>query len=876
MRSKKVISFFLVLHFFAFPIMGRQAKREQRPYLLPWEIIVEKFENRASFCTEASNKDRSSSNLILNYVLEPYNSIITFSKAFNPQLESVTKVNAAKWNQGRWQEFVSLEGKQESDGLFIEPEIVGKGFINFLLTVRDESNDFRKRDLYAIICEDWKKDLFAFCRYIKEQIETNPDLQLIRSSICTSHFDHVMEAVNKTSILSEDIFDALGKALKSKKEFDAGKYPDLVIGGLNKIRLRRFRGAGIAEFVVFIPNEYNDFQQYPLFLHPDPQRHSAKANYSSKSGFIDIWWHFPLPMGFEWKDYKHLLWVFNETINIDEDRIYVNGYCGNGISTMALALNYPDYWAECSIVLGNSYRHLAGNALNLPLIFVDQEHNEAYLEGYYDFAVKCFQYNGCRCFKYSKTRNLFHVRGSPVPKTVRKTNPQRVLYSIESLHNPKAYWVSIDGRKDENFVGTIDASVDGQTIIVRTNNVDAYSLDIIQAPIDSNKSVEIVENGHSLGFATDQIFTKRAEKYIDATYIKNQYHHGPIWDAFTEPYVVVWGTCSKDKEFSKTSEETALLLANGGPCIADINMQEELLNEYNLILVGTKESNSWLSKIYKDLPVQIKEGRIATNGKCWEGNDMGFILIYPNSLNLKRYIVVFSATSSLAMANIPDVYSQIKSINPLDVGIFEIVEKNEVKWHIAEKFNTVWDWHDEWNQVLAVTNKKHTKLQWRLWIARIIREQLEADVVFFEDVFKFEDSSLSGHLTYRDLFNRFRNDWIVKIMLDGKSLKDLLTVPFSDISRREVVAPIIYGVNFVKPEDNCEETVLIVSELENDKKYTVVLPYKAVNGGRMGTILKDYKIVRDGYLVSLLKDYLCKNKNLGIDIQLENLKSQIF
>ncbi|MCK4795061.1 MAG: hypothetical protein KAV87_65635, partial [Desulfobacteraceae bacterium] len=516
------------------------------------------------------------------------------------------------------------------------------------------------------------------------------------------------------------------------------------------------------------------------------------------------------------------------------------------------------------------------NALNLPLIFVKGGHNEDPLVGYYHFAVQCFQYHGSRHFKYSKTQNIKQTRGAPVPEAVRKRNPQRVLYTIESLRNPRAYWVTIIGREDENFPGTIDACVWGQTVLVKTKNIDAYSLDLAQAPIDADRQVEIIENGRSLGLVKDKLFIRKSEKYVDASYIKNQHLHGPVWDAFTDPYVVVWGSGIEDKGFSKVSERIAKSLSKGGPCFVDVNMPEELANSHNLVLVGTAESNLWLSKICDDLPVRVEQGQIITQDKRYDGRDMGVILIYPNPLNPERYAVFVSGTSSKAMASIPKAYSQMKSIQPADVGIFEVTDGGDIKWHIVEKFNTVWAWHSQWNQVLTVVNKNHPKWQWRQWVARILREQLEVDVVVCEDLFRFKDSIPAGQITYRDLFNSFRNLWILKIKLDGKSLRELLMVPFNDISKRKVAAPIIDGVSLVKLGQDSERTALGINELENDKKYTVALPEKCINGERMGLVLKDYKITGEGYLVPLLKDYLYKNKRLDIDAQLDSLTPKIY
>ncbi|GAI00456.1 unnamed protein product, partial [marine sediment metagenome] len=59
-------------------------------------------------------------------------------------------------------------------------------------------------------------------------------------------------------------------------------------------------------------------------------------------GLIDVWWHTVSHKGLRWKDYRAFMRVIEQKLNIDKNRIYVNGECGNGIPAMALALNYPD------------------------------------------------------------------------------------------------------------------------------------------------------------------------------------------------------------------------------------------------------------------------------------------------------------------------------------------------------------------------------------------------------------------------------------------------------------------------------------------------------------------------------------------------------
>jgi hypothetical protein len=685
-----------------------------------------------------------------------------------------------------------------------------------------------------------------------------------------------MEVISEASVLSDRVLKLLSEAVRSKKDFDAGKCPDLAIG-LNKIRLKRFKGSPIEEFVILVPENYTSSKAWPIFVHTDFVRWGAKDNYFPRSGLIDLWWHTVSYKDIRWKDLTTATEIIGQKLNIDKDRMYVNGECRNGVDATALALKYPDQWAECSASLGNSYRYLAGNALNLPLVFTKGGHNEESSIGFYNYTAKCFQYYGCRYFKCSKILNTIHARGTPIPKVVREKSPRRVLYTIESLDNSKAYWVKIDGREDENLLGTIDACVDEQTILVKTSNVDAYSLDLIHAPLDSNKPVKIIEDGQSLGFVTEQVFTKRSKKYIDTAYIKNDQVHGPVWDAYTDPYVVIYGSGGGDAPFIKTCKDTAEKLARGAPCYADVNMPKKMMFDHNLILVGTVESNSWLARISGDLPVQMKHGRIhTTNGKLFNGDDLAYVVIYPNPMNPDKYAVVYSATSDKAMANMFRVYSQMRTSIPADVGIYEVTKQGSIKWHISERLNTIWDWHGEYKKVLAVIDRDHPKWQWKQWVANVVKKHMCVDVVICEDHLRNSDALSPGKKTYRDFFNAFQNAWFTKVKIDGKSLRAVLMVPFGSISKREVNAPIIDGICLVKIPMATGEESLAINELVDETIYTVAFSEKCLNGERMGLALQDYDIVDLKYLMPIFKEFLKSNSKLNIDDQLDSLKFNIY
>jgi hypothetical protein len=273
----------------------------------------------------------------------------------------------------------------------------------------------------------------------------------------------------------------------------------------------------------------------------------------------------------------------------------------------------------------------------------------------------------------------------------------------------------------------------------------------------------------------------------------------------------------------------------------------------------------------------MRQGRIfTTNGESFDGADLAYIVIYPNPMNPQKYVVVYSATSSKAMASILKVSLEMESIRPADVAVFEITDAGSVKWHILEKLNTVWAWHRQWDRALVAVNKKHQEWRWRQWAAKAVREQLEVDVVISEDPFIFQDSVPVGEITYGDLFDTFKNVWITVVKIDGKSLRALLTVPFGDISKREVDAPIIEGIDFVKTPSRGGEKALVISELVDDKIYTAALPEKCLNGQRMGVVLDDYTIIDQTYLLPVLREYLESRAGINLDDQLSSLRFKMY
>jgi len=856
--------------------------------LLPWPQIAEQVRRGARFLPayttsdavepERLSDDEGGLEAGRDYAHRPGAPAIIDVADIAAPADSLSKVDVRirKWGQGAWQVTGAYETYAKAGRIKLNDIFGEAGFYELSYCCATRHAEGNSRQGYAIVCKNWKADILAFCRRLKECIESDRDSTPGFSSITVSHFDHAMEMVSGSSILSGQIVSALADAVQSNADLPSGRCPELVTGGLNKIRFRRFDGAETAEFVVFVPENYNASRSWPVLLNTDARRREERNNYGRRSGMVDVWWHIRGYSTFDWKDYEYFMHILSEKLTIDEERIYVYGLCGNGIGAMALALNRPDQWAGCISILGNSYRDLACNAFNLPLMYVPGGHSQDYRISSYNFALQGLLYCDCRNLEYDledgEREIIERFRDESLPCNSRQRHPARVVYRTKSLGNPEAYWVKVLGRENENFAAGIDAHVEGQTIFVRTDNIAAYSLELSKAPVNCKTPVTVIEDGKTAGRVTGPVFTRQPESYKDAKYLKNTHLHGPVWDAFTDPYVVVWGS-GGDKDLSAASKRIAGLLANGAPCFSDANMPENSVETHNLILVGTAGSNAWLSKIAEHLPVRNQDNHVVAGGKRYAERDTGYMVIHPNPLNPSRYALVFSSTSAAAMSKMYDAYLQTRSIQPADATVFSVTSQGDIKWHIAERFNTVWSWHEQWEERVCTAQKEHSKWRWAQWVAGAVRKQLKADVAIFEAPFRPSAAVPVGAITYRDLFNVLRNDWVVKIRLNGDDLRSLVTEPSTGSQKSKVSGRIVDGLMFAGGKQGSEHTTLKIAEIEDSKRYTLCFPEGIATEVTDGI---NYEITAEGYVLSLLISQFSGEEKLDIDDELAGIKVNIF
>ena len=79
------------------------------------------------------------------------------------------------------------------------------------------------------------------------------------------------------------------------------------------------------------------------------------------------------------------------------------------------------------------------------------------------------------------------------------------------------------------------------------------------------------------------------------------------------------------------------------PAKADKDISDADIAASNLVLWGDPQSNAVLARIIAKLPIQWTKDKLIANGKTYDATSHAPVLVYPNPLNPKRYIVINSS-----------------------------------------------------------------------------------------------------------------------------------------------------------------------------------------------------------------------------------------
>lgn len=442
------------------------------------------------------------------------------------------------------------------------------------------------------------------------------------------------------------------------KNFDETKNYPLVIflhgaWSTHRLGLRRVFGKGNVQGTDFIvpghvplENDLEAIRYWPEL--PDVEYIVAAPLARGTAGY----------QGIPEQDVYEMLDDVKSRFRIDEDRIYLTGLSMGGGGTTWLGLTRPDIWAAIAPVCPappDECAEIYGNASNLPVhLFIGDK----------DFLYKTAQEWKARYeatsprFDYIEYPGIGHNSWEYAYKDgfifewfsqfKRDLFPQQVKFSSKWYKYNKAYWVKFDDLTP-GTLATIDAKFTGEnTVEATTSGLDAFTLSLEGHPqFNSSRKVTVKVDGKSFSVkSADAISFMKSDgawvnrKFTPGLTSKKQGAEGPLYAAVSSNHVYVYGTGGNPSQ-----EELAARRAQAALCadwsgmggrimvfprvISDREVRQSDYENSNLILFGTKETNSVIEKFADRLPMHLDA----------KAADHGLVYIFP--LN-NHYVLINS------------------------------------------------------------------------------------------------------------------------------------------------------------------------------------------------------------------------------------------
>jgi hypothetical protein len=247
--------------------------------------------------------------------------------------------------------------------------------------------------------------------------------------------------------------------------------------------------------------------------------------------------------------------------------------------------------------------------------------------------------------------------------------PAHVRFNTWTLKYDRMFWVAVEGLERHWERATVDAELglSDNSVRVTTRNVTALALsfDPGLCPLDSARPPRVFIDGHKPSVprvGSDRSWTARFQKVgarwealegTPETGKLRKVHglQGPIDDAFTDSFLVVRPTGQAQHEKTAAWVEAELARATnhwrshfrGDARVKDDrDVTDEDMARHHLILWGDPASNRVLARLADKLPIHWDAKQVKAGKDSFDANFHVPVLIYPNPLQPKKYVVLNS------------------------------------------------------------------------------------------------------------------------------------------------------------------------------------------------------------------------------------------
>ena len=390
---------------------------------------------------------------------------------------------------------------------------------------------------------------------------------------------------------------------------------------------------------------------------------------------------------------------------IDEDRMVMRGFSMGGAACWQFAVHYPSVWAVAApgagfaetpeflkVFQGETVQppwyekklwHLydctdyAVNLFNCPTVAysgeVDRQKQAA------DMMAQALARDGIELVhvigakaghKYTpEAKEEINRRIDSIVNVGRDPVPVKVRFATWTLRYNRSFWVQVDGLERHWEQARVNADLfgrDGLGPEVITKNVAALTMTMppghYPPDLDTKPAMTIDgEKVEATGALSDRSWTahfRRVKSHWqpvdsddDGRLRKRHGLQGPIDDAFMDSFLMVRpsGTAFHEKvgrwtaaEFEHAALHWRRQFRGEAPVKNDSDITEADIAAHNLVLWGDPSSNSLVAKVITKLPVSWDKENVRVGSASFGASHHVPVLIYPNPLNPKRYVVLNS------------------------------------------------------------------------------------------------------------------------------------------------------------------------------------------------------------------------------------------
>ncbi len=394
---------------------------------------------------------------------------------------------------------------------------------------------------------------------------------------------------------------------------------------------------------------------------------------------------------------------------IDDDRLVVRGFSMGGASTWHFAVHHAGLWAAAAPGAGFAETPVYARMFNDPVKPADYERK---LWSWYNATDYAANLSNCPVVAYSgeldkqkqaadimaeamkkEGLELVHLVGPKTehkyePETKKELNrridalaargrdpfPASIRFTTWTLRYDRMKWLRVDGLERHWERARVDAAIEQGAGKVRTENVSALSLEWPAARKPIGERVVLDDQTilftppppgptWSLHFRKEQGRWTQARSSDDGALRKRHGLQGPIDDAFMDAFVFVAPTGKPlnaalgawvERERKEAVEAWRRTMRGDVREFRDVDFPEAWLDGNHLVLWGDPSSNSVLARIADRLPIRWTAEGVKVGDKVHPAERSVPVLVYPNPLNPKRYVVLnsgFTWKENAALSN---------------------------------------------------------------------------------------------------------------------------------------------------------------------------------------------------------------------------------